>query len=178
MGTTVTMTETTLAEDEPPVGDSACPTGLAFGDSDNDGLNGWLVDCDEDGMLTLQDPFSNRAKCHGAIDKTDGIHFFFVAAHFVHNCEPKSFKSLNTVIKNSERRLDSQMSHAVCGFQTVNTGKTKPCLLDSCSAHSLQTDTFDSPIFFFGCFSKVHGLWKAHACWFTPFNRSLHCQCK
>ena len=34
MGTTVTvtMTVTTVADDEPPVGDSACPTGLAFGD--------------------------------------------------------------------------------------------------------------------------------------------------
>ena len=35
MGTTVTvtMTVTTLADDEPPVGDSACPTGFALGGS-------------------------------------------------------------------------------------------------------------------------------------------------
>ena len=35
METTVTMTVTEVEDELPPVGDSACPTGLAFGDSDD-----------------------------------------------------------------------------------------------------------------------------------------------
>ena len=48
----MTMTVTDVEDELPPVGDSACPTGLAFGDSDNDGLSSWLT-------------------CRGAIEKTD-----------------------------------------------------------------------------------------------------------